>query len=91
MSEERIRDLQMEVAFAQRQLDLVAVGRKRMMKRTVQASIQRDTLIQAMRDAVAARDLRPLERVLAEVATGKGLWEPMCNTDRADTYREVRP
>lgn len=91
MSEDQIRDLQLEVAFAQRQLDLVAVGRKRMMRRTVQASMQRDTLIQAIRDAVAARDTRPLEWVLAEIATGKGLWAPHTGTDRADTYREVRP
>lgn len=86
-----IRDLQMEVAFAQRQLDLLSTSRQRMMKRTVQASLQRDTLIDAIRDAVATRDLRPLESLLADVATGAGLWAAHTGTDRVATYREVRP
>lgn len=84
-----IKDLEMEVAFAQRQIDLLGTSRQRMMKRTVQTSMQRDKLLDAVRDAVACKDLGPLQQLLNEVDAAVGLWAPQTGTDRATTYRDA--
>lgn len=86
-----IRDLQIELEFMRREMPLVAEGRKRMIRRTVQASWQRDVLIEALRSVIATGDLAPARDLLAEVDGQRGPWAPMTTTERAFTYRNWAP
>jgi len=87
----REKELEIELAFAERQVALLGTSRQRMMRRTAQASMQRDQVMQVVREAVAARDWAPLLQLLDEVRRAHGLWSPMCNTERAQTYQDWRP
>jgi ABC-type Fe3+-citrate transport system substrate-binding protein len=85
--EDKINKLQKELSFAHAELDLIGVSRQRMMQRTVQASFQRDLLIESIRDAIRTKDYSPLESMLTAVDCKDGLWKPHTTTDRKDNYK----
>ena len=84
------KDEEFELAFARRQVELLGTSRQRMMRRTARASMQRDKLLDAIRDAVSANSVKQLEQLLADVDSGAALWTEQGILNDSKTYREEK-